>query len=450
MLFLAAVILFGQIENEVLYSVDGIVYAVVGQELSDRTFWEWAYLTWGKGPFHEHPPLTPWLIALTFRLLGESTFAAVFVPAALSFATVALTMALGRRLIHESFGLAAGLVLSLTPQFIKAGRNPMLEPALQALIALSVFLFVRARQEKSRAFTLGSGLALGLAFLAKGPPALLALGLAAIVACLYSQRRFDLKVEAKNAALYLTAALLPIVLFDLWYEALGHGSFWKTYFSNQLHHTVVKGRDNPNFNGIMYLKMLLVEFQPWILLVLAAVPIQLLKKDSSRKRAWILGWAWVLGTIVPFTLMRHKAPWYIHIYYPGLALIAASLIHFGLGRARSLLWIPRAAMALAVPVVLLSSALPSSMQGHRPGERFLDRAKRSLGKSLEGATIADCMGISDWRGPFFYGFYFRANRAPCEDTQARYQVQQRGLYTPQPQHRILFAHEPWLLIDRGP
>jgi hypothetical protein len=55
MMFLATVVLWNQIENGVLYSVDGIVYALVGKELTTRPFTQWVVLTWQQVPFYEHP-----------------------------------------------------------------------------------------------------------------------------------------------------------------------------------------------------------------------------------------------------------------------------------------------------------------------------------------------------------------------------------------------------------
>lgn len=449
-LFLAAVILFGQLGSEVLYSVDGIVYAVVGQELNDRPFWQWAYPTWKGAAFLEHPPLTPWLLGLSFRLFGESTLSALLVPALLSWLTVWGTYCLGRRLKDETAGLLAAFILALTPQFIKAGRNPMLEPALQFFITLSVLYAVQARQEARHRWAAWSGVFLGLAWLAKGPPALLALGVTLAAAYLNPRPATRRISESKFWLLYTLGALAPPLLFELWHAALGYGSFWAAYFGNQLRYTVVEGRGH-EFDWTMYLRILFVEYQPWIWPAIAAIPTLVARKAHSLKPlAWV-GLAWTLGTVIPFTLMRHKAPWYIHLYYPGLALLAASFFAAWISSARIQLWIPRIAWALALPVVLLSSTAPSLFQGYgRPGEWFLQGAKTKLGRSLEGQSIADCMGLGEWRSSFFYRFYFRAEARNCADASARYQVLQSTQYSLNPGHRIIYARDSWLLVDRRP
>ena len=137
LMFLAAVVLCGQIQNEVLYSVDGIVYALVGKELTLKPFSQWVILTWNGSPFYEHPHLTPWLLGASMKLFGVSTLTAILPIVLISLATVLLAYLLGRALLDHRLGLLAGTVLTLTPEFVRGGRNPMLEPALMFFIMLA-------------------------------------------------------------------------------------------------------------------------------------------------------------------------------------------------------------------------------------------------------------------------------------------------------------------------
>src|SRR5262245_37367259 len=88
LMLLAVVILGGQIENEVLYSSDGIVYSLVGKELASRSIDKWSFLTWNGVPFYEHPHLTPWMLGISMRLFGVSTLSAILPIVLLSLVTV--------------------------------------------------------------------------------------------------------------------------------------------------------------------------------------------------------------------------------------------------------------------------------------------------------------------------------------------------------------------------
>src|SRR6476620_12339663 len=95
-LFLSTVAIWLQIENEVLYSVDGPTYALIGKELSQRPFSQWAILTWGGQPFYEHPHLLMWAIGLAIKFFGISTLSALLPTLITSTLTILLTYALGR------------------------------------------------------------------------------------------------------------------------------------------------------------------------------------------------------------------------------------------------------------------------------------------------------------------------------------------------------------------
>ena len=150
--------------------------ALVGKELTLKPISQWVILTWNGAPFYEHPHLTPWLLGASMKLFGVSTLTALLPIVLIALATVLLAYLLGRALLDHRLGLLAGTVITLTPEFVRGGRNPMLEPALMFFIMLAVYFHVVVTRP-GRFFrnTILSGLSLGLAFLAKGPPAVLAL-----------------------------------------------------------------------------------------------------------------------------------------------------------------------------------------------------------------------------------------------------------------------------------
>ncbi len=233
MMFLAAVILWNQIENETFHSVDDVVYALVAKELVPKPLVEWVVLTWMRAPFHEHPHLTPWMLGVWMALFGVSTTTAIIPIVVLSTLTVLLTYRLGRRLIDHRYGLLAATVLALTPQFVKGGRSPMLEPALMLCIMLTIYCHLRAGESRTYAYTVLAGLSLGLAFLAKGPPAVLAVavivafrGLAWLVPGTLARFRvsWGWLLAHLSGAVVVSLALLSAV--DLWHYAVTGQSFF--------------------------------------------------------------------------------------------------------------------------------------------------------------------------------------------------------------------------------
>src|SRR4029453_13850827 len=108
------------------------------------------------------------MLGVWMAMFGVSTTTAIIPIVLLSTLTVLLTYRLGRTLIDHRYGLLTATTLALTPQFVKGGRNPMLEPALMFFIMLTIYCSIRATGSTEYSYTVLTGLSLGLAFLAKG------------------------------------------------------------------------------------------------------------------------------------------------------------------------------------------------------------------------------------------------------------------------------------------
>ena len=412
LVFLAAVILCGQIENEVLYSVDGIVYSLVGKELTLKPISQWVILTWNGTPFYEHPHLTPWMIGASMKVFGVSTLTAILPILLIALTTVLLAYLLGRVLLDHRFGLLAGTVLTLTPEFVRGSRNPMLEPALMFFIMLAVYFHVvAARPGRFFRNTILSGLSLGLAFLAKGPPAVLAL--AAIVAFQCAAHAFPdafkgLMLPRRRLSIHVIALIListaVVMLVDLWHREVAGTSFFAHYISNQLRFTIVEGRGATENDWLYYVNTFVRDW-PWWPFALFSVLLVAWKRDRPAVPALVLGCLVTAGTYLGFTLVTHKAEWYTAIHYVGSSLLAALTLRYWVSERVLERYYATVALGLIVPTLFLSASVPSLfLQYGRPFERFMERAHAELGGTLEGEPIADCVPVEPWKGPLFLSF----------------------------------------------
>ena len=124
-------------------------------------------------PFLAKPPLSFWLVALSFRTLGLSEFSARLPSFLMGLVVVALTYLLGSNLRGPIFGLGCALVLATTALFYIFSGWVVTDPALSATTTLSLVSFLLA----TRADSTGSRriwgylffVGLGLTLLAKGP-----------------------------------------------------------------------------------------------------------------------------------------------------------------------------------------------------------------------------------------------------------------------------------------
>lgn len=456
LMLLAAAILSNQIQHEVLYSVDGIVYAEVGKELARRPISQWALLTWNGIPFFEHPHLTPWLLAVSMTLFGVGTLQAILPILVLSVATVFLAYRLGCTLLDHRLGILTGTVLVLTPEFVRGSRNPMLEPALMFFVMLTVYSHLRATEPKR--FTEGTLLAsvsLALAILSKGPPALLAI---AVILGFQCAARFipgpfeRWHLPVGRLAIHLVAMVVVtaavVVLVDAWHRAEAGTSFLEQYASHQLRFTVVEGRGAAANDWSWYARTFL-RYWPWWPLVVASLGLVVWKPDRVALPALVVGWLVTGGTYLGFTLMAHKAEWYIAIHYVGSSILAALSLRYVVSEEAVQRFYNAVVVVVVVPMLFLSAAVPALfLQYGRPFERFMEEAHAELGDGLEGERLADCVGLDPWKGRFFLSFYLGVIRAECSDDTARLEIIDTRTYTTEPGYRIAVSRQPFAILER--
>ena len=119
------------------------------------------------------PPLTAYLLGLSFMIFGVSESSARLVPVTFSLMSVTVTYLIGRRLYGRTAGLCAAAVLAFTPMHVLVGRNVQSDALMVALGLAAVYFYVNKRP-------VISGFTLGLCFLAKQPAVLFYIGLAVL------------------------------------------------------------------------------------------------------------------------------------------------------------------------------------------------------------------------------------------------------------------------------
>jgi len=133
----------------------------------------------------DKPPAALWLMGLSGRLFGFSSWSMLLPQALLGVASVALLVAAVRRTGGAAAGLLAGTMLALTPVAALMFRFNNPDALLVALLVAAAYAVVRAVDGAPRRWVALAGVALGLAFLTKLLQALLvapALALAVVIA----------------------------------------------------------------------------------------------------------------------------------------------------------------------------------------------------------------------------------------------------------------------------
>src|SRR4051794_27279521 len=115
----------------------------------------------------DKPPLSLWLMGLSARAFGFSSFSLLLPQALETIAAVALLYATVRRVFGPVAGLAAGAALAISPITVAMARVDMPDALLVLLMVASAWLVVRAVETGRTRFLLGGGAVVGLAFMTK-------------------------------------------------------------------------------------------------------------------------------------------------------------------------------------------------------------------------------------------------------------------------------------------
>jgi 4-amino-4-deoxy-L-arabinose transferase len=282
----------------------------------------------GEHPHLTKPPMVYWALASSFAVLGENEWAARL-PAALAFIGTGLFLfGLGRRLCTRSPWLPAAVwATSFAPLM---GANIVSTDALLVLCeAGAMYAFVEAwaaPAEQRRAWVRLMWLGWGIAFMTKGPPALLPLlGMAVFLGA---------HDRARLRSLFDPAGLLAFaVVAFTWFAVviLRDPSRLQYFLGYEVYDRVFTATHNRNaawYGGFtVYLPAIVAGALPWwVLAVIAAggpraAWATLRDKVGARDPQWLLLLYWFFVPLAIFMLARSRLPLYVLPLFVPLALM---------------------------------------------------------------------------------------------------------------------------------
>ncbi|MET0816306.1 MAG: glycosyltransferase family 39 protein, partial [Solirubrobacteraceae bacterium] len=143
-------------------------YAAAARAGSESwTAWFFGSLDPGSFITVDKPPLSLWLMGLSARALGFSSFSILLPQALCTIAAVALLFATVKRLFRRPAALLAAAFLALTPVTVAIGRVNNPDALLVLLMVGAAYLLVRALESGRTKHLLWCGALVGLAFMTK-------------------------------------------------------------------------------------------------------------------------------------------------------------------------------------------------------------------------------------------------------------------------------------------
>ncbi len=342
----------------------------------------------------DKPPASLWLMALSVRIFGLSSWSVLAPQALLGVATVGVTYASVRRTferpgpLREAFrdtvdghraGLVAGALLALTPAAALMFRFDNPDALLVFLMTLAAYVTLRATERANGRTLAWAGVLIGFAFLTKMLQAFLVLPAFVLVYLVAAP------TTLKKRLLHLVGAFAAMIVALGWWVAIVElvPASWRPYVGGSTNDSVldlvfgynglarILGRSTSvsgagsqaggggGFGGTPSLARLFEQVSggmiTWLLpaaLLLAAVAFVALRhapRTDGRRAALILWTGWTVVTGLTFSLMEGT---YHDYYVVALAPAIAAGVAVGgtiLWNARHT-WLGRAGLALAVAV----------------------------------------------------------------------------------------------------
>lgn len=303
---------------------------------------DWLVPYYRGEPFYDKPPLTYWLLAMSFQSLGPGLFSGRLVAALLALATLLATWLSARRLIArgEDGGTSpaggdaaffATTILATSYAFVSFARLTMSDMLLTLLTLLAGVFYLRSEAESRPTLLLLCGSILGLGFLAKGPIAWIYFG-ALLAAFVLVERRLPRIFTPKGLAGTLLAVGIGLSWFGFVYRREGIEPLEWFFLRENLQRFAAPTYDTAQPFWYYFL-IYAVEGLPWSILAIPAV-IFAFRAGSPRILRILLIWSLLM--LVPLSLSRGKIDYYLLPLLPPLSILIGAYLAQGAPAARTL------------------------------------------------------------------------------------------------------------------
>jgi 4-amino-4-deoxy-L-arabinose transferase len=269
--------------------------------------------------YHYHkPPVTYWITAAAYYMLGITPFAFRFFLVVALVIQFFIVVEISKMLLNDKESARlAGYIYVTMPLVLASARGLTTDSYLMTFVLLSILCWIKLIEKQHVIFIYCCAISLGLAFLTKGPVALI-LPLTVILSLLKWRPLPPLKFW--HWVLGLTIFLL---ISTSWFLILVYENkefihyFLFNHTIERITHAEVFSRSKPFYYYLLFLPVLAL---PWI------VPFvfQLFKRTESRTIVKRIVLYWVGIPLLFFSAVSSKLPLYILPLFPGISIVTAS------------------------------------------------------------------------------------------------------------------------------
>ena len=372
---ISAMLFLFKLGKGALLDWDEAIHAEVSKEIVSSHHWLTLY--WQHEPYFRKPPLSFWIRAAFFQWFGVTEFWARFASALAGIAIVLLTYAIARRLSGATAGLFAAFVLLTTNHFDRVVREGTTDALLCLCIFLAMYAYQRLREANPFWFyalcaTIGAGAMI------KGP-AILVVPLAIGADWLFKrERRFVFHWRE-----YCLGGLLFLVIvapWHIWMIFKFGRAFWDDYFGYQIVARATGVIEDSGGGPFYYVRIIVEGAFPWSFVAVFAALNWLWCKEWKYSPIWALASI----TLIGYSLIPTKHPWYVFPTYPALAIGAGGFLA-EIGKNRRI--VKYASIAVLTLGIIIAFRRLAIRQGDPFTNKVAELAKTSKGSPGSGPLL---------------------------------------------------------------
>lgn len=296
----------------------------------------WMIPTYNGQLFAHKPPMTYWLMAISFAMFGEGEFASRFFSAPSMALSGFITYLIAKKMFDHVVGIWSLIMFSSALMTMYLGSIAQHDAPLILFILLAIYAYVKLAYEREdlvRLLLLFS-LSMAATFYIKGP-----VGPVVICSTLFFSWFFTPvheRVEFKIMVMFAAAFLLSCALFSIWLiptNIVTEGELWRVGVERHILQRFQAPLEN--YGGIatlgyywllpLYVPIVMIAFMPWTIYLPAGLKTLFSGRLCERKTsALLLGW--LIPTFTIFTLAGSKLPHYIFPVFPPLAILCSAVM----------------------------------------------------------------------------------------------------------------------------
>ena len=305
---------------------DSGLYAAISRQMVESG--DWLNLKINGTPYDQKPHLFFWLAGTGITLFGITNFSFKIFLFLAGAAGIYFTWRLARLLFSKQAGRLAALFVGTSQIFFLYFFDIHTDTVLQSAVIMALWQLAEYLKQKKPLNFLLAFTGIGLGMLTKGPVAAV-LPFFFVLFYLLLEKDFRRMFHPRwIAGIVLILAVVSPTLFHLW-QSFGIAGLRFYFIDNNLGRisgTVAGTSTDPFF----YTYNLLWAFLPWTVPVLAGLAAEVKTWFNGRLfnhfSASLLGSVLVLFTI--YSIARGKAPNYLMVLIPPLAVVAAGHVQY--------------------------------------------------------------------------------------------------------------------------